>query len=125
MHARCMLHRAERLERGHAEPQPCVACRSERPARNRSLHPVELAEDLPRPRPGGRWSAVAGILQFAELLEEDGPRLYPASCVTTGSHHTFEKMIRTHGSSPTSSFLLCSLFGDILGLPQGAYLDFT
>ena len=30
----------------------------------------------------------------------------------------------THGSSPTSSFLLCSLFGDALGLPQGAYLDF-
>ena len=34
-------------------------------------------------------------------------------------------MVRTHGSSPTSSFLLCSLFGDALGLPQGAYLDFS
>ena len=32
--------------------------------------------------------------------------------------------MRTHGSSPTSSFLLCTLFGDALGLPQGAYLDF-
>ena len=32
--------------------------------------------------------------------------------------------MRTHGSSPTSSFLLCPLFGDALGLPQGAYLDF-
>ena len=32
--------------------------------------------------------------------------------------------MRTHGSSPTSSFLLCSLFGDALGLSQGAYLDF-
>ena len=32
--------------------------------------------------------------------------------------------MRTHGSSPTSSFLLCSLFGVALGLPQGAYVDF-
>ena len=32
--------------------------------------------------------------------------------------------MRTHGSSPASSFLLRSLFGDALGLPQGAYLDF-
>ena len=88
------------------------------------LPPAELAEDLPRPRPGGRWPAVAGALQFAELLEEDAPRLDPASYVTTGSHDTFEEMVRTHGSSPTSSFLLCFLFGDAPGLPQGAYLDF-
>ena len=29
VHARCMLHRAERLASGHADLQPCVACRSE------------------------------------------------------------------------------------------------
>ena len=39
---------------------------------------------------GGRWSAVAGALQFAELLEEDGPRSDSASYVTAGSHDTFE-----------------------------------
>ena len=61
-----------------------------------------------------------GALQFAKLLEEDGPRLDPGSYVTTGSHDTFEKMVRTHRSSPTSSFLLYSLSGDALGLPQGA-----
>ena len=119
-----MLDRAERLPSMPADPQPCVACRSEWPARNRPLYPAELAEDLPSPRPGERWAAVAGTLQFVELLEEDGPRLDPASDVTTGSHDTFEEMVRTHGSSPTSSFLLSSLFGDALGLPQGAYLDF-
>ena len=124
VHARCMLDRAERLASGHADPQPFVACRSEWPTRNRPLHPAELAEDLPRPRPGGRWPAVAGALPFAEFLEEDDPRLGPASYVTTGSHDTFEEMVRTHGSNPTSWFLLCSLFGDALGLPQGAYLDF-
>ena len=119
-----MLDRAERLASGHADPQPCVACRSDWPARNRSLHSAELAEDLPRPRPGGEWSAVvAGALQLVEYLEEDDSRLDPASYVTTGSHDTFEEMVRTHESSPTSSFLLCSLFGDALGLPQGAYLD--
>ena len=33
-------------------------------------------------------------------------------------------MARAHGRSPTSPFLLCSLFGDVLRLPQGACLDF-
>ena len=73
VHARCMLDRAERLASGHADPQPCFACRLEWPARNRPLHPAELAEDLPRPRPGGRWSAVAGALQFAAHLEVGRP----------------------------------------------------
>ena len=63
-------------------------------------------------------------MQFAELLEEDGPRLEPASYVTTGSHDTWEGMVRTHGGSRTYSFLLCALFSDALVLPQGAYLDF-
>ena len=48
----------------------------------------------------------------------------PASYVTTGSHDTFGETARIHESSPTFSFLLCSLFGDDLGLPQGAYPDF-
>ena len=67
---------------------------------------------------------MKGAVQFAEVLEEDGPRLVPASHVTTGSHPTFEHMVRTHGRSPTSSFLLCSLFSDTLGLPQEAYQIF-
>ena len=67
---------------------------------------------------------VEGALQFAQLLEEDGPRLVPASYVKTGSHHTFERMVRTHVRSPTSSFLLSSLFCDALCLPGDAYLDF-
>ena len=124
-HASCMLHRAEHLASGHAEPQPCVTCRSECPARNLPPHPVEMAEDLPRPLPGGRWPTVEGALQFAELIEEYGaPLLQPASYVTTSSHETFELMVRTHGRSPTSSFLLFSLFSDALSLPQRAYLDF-
>ena len=94
VHARCMLDRAERLASEHAEPQPCVACRSEWSARNRPLHPAELAEDLPRPRPGERWPAVAGALQFAELLKENGPRLNPASYVTTGSHDIYTIFLR-------------------------------
>ena len=120
MHVRCMLDRAKRLASGHAGPQPCVVCRSEWPARNRPLHPAELAENLPRPRPGGRSSAVAGALQFAELLKEDDLWLDPASFVTTSSHNIVEEMVRTYGNSPTLSFLLCSLFGEALGLPQGA-----
>ena len=91
--------------------------------RSRTPNPAELAEDLLRPRPGRGWSAVRGALQFAELLEEDDPRVVPASCVTTGPHPTFEHMVRTHGRSPNTSLLLCSLFSDALGLPQEAYLD--
>ena len=124
VHATCMLDRAERLACGHTDPQSCVLCRSEWAARSRPPHPAKLAEDLPRLRSGERWSAVRGALQFAEVLEEDGPRLVPASYVTTGFHPTLEHMVRTHGKIPTSSFLLCSLFSDARGLLQEAYLNF-
>ena len=60
--------------------------------------------------------------QFTELLQEGVPRLNPASYVTSGSHNVGAK-VRTHGRSPTSSFLLCSLFNDALDLPSQAYLD--
>ena len=124
VHARCMLDRPERPASGHADPQSCVACRSEWPARNRPLHPAELAEDLRRRRPGGRWPAVAGALQFAELLEEDGPRLDPARYVTIGSHDTFEEMVRTHGSSqpPHSCCAPCSAM--LLAYPKAPTLTF-
>ena len=82
-----------------------------------------LAQDLPRPLPGERWPEAAGALQFTELLEEVGRWLDPASYDTTSSHDTVEEMVRTHGSGPASSSLLCSLSGDALGLPKGAYLD--
>ena len=118
VHARCMWDRAERLANGHVDPQPCVACRSEWPVRSRPPNPAELTQGLPRPQPEGRWPAVGSTLQFAELLAEGVPLLDPASYVTTGSHHTFELMLRAHGRSPTSSFLLCALFGDALGLPR-------
>ena len=72
---------------------------------------------------GESWPAAGSILQFAELLQEGVPRLDPASYVTTGSHDTFELMVRAHGRSPTSLFLLCFLFSDALGLPSQAYLD--
>ena len=68
---------------------------------------------------------MRSALQFAELLDEDGPRLVPARYVTSGSRPTLEHMMRTHGRSPTSPFLLCSLFSDALGQPQEAYLDFS
>ena len=122
VYAACMLDRAERFACGHIDPQSCVWCRSEWPARSRPPHPAELAKDLPRSRPGRGWSAVKDALQFTELFEEHGPRLVPASYVTAGSHPTFDHMVRTHGRSPTSSFLLCFLFIDALGLPQLAHV---
>ena len=44
--------------------------------------------------------------------------------MTTGSHNTFELMVRAHGKDPTPSFFLCSVFSDTLGLPSAAYLSF-
>ena len=41
----------------------------------------------------------------------------------TASHDTFGLVVRVHGRSPTSSFLLCPLFSDALGLPSRPYLD--
>ena len=84
-------------------------------------HPAELAEDLPRPRPGRGWPAVRGVLEIAELFEEEDPRLVPASYMTTRSHQMFEYMVRTHESSSTSSFQLCFMFSDAptsRGLPR-------
>ena len=123
LHARCMWDRAESLKNGRVDPHPYVTCRSEWPARSRPPHPAELAQGLPRPQPGRRWPAVESTLQFVELLEEGVHRLDSASHVTTGSHNTFELMVRAHGRDPTPSFLLCSLFSDALGLPSAAYLD--
>ena len=65
----------------------------------------------------GRWGAVMGTLLFAVRVQRHTSGLESASYVTTG-------MLRAHGRTPTSSFLLCSLFCDVLDLPQGAYLDF-
>ena len=67
---------------------------------------------------------MGSALQFAELREEDGPRLGRTSYVTTVSHHTFEHMPKTHGKSLTSSFLLYPPFSDALCLLRGTYLDF-
>ena len=88
VHISSMQDRAERLACGHTNPRPCVVCRSEWQARSRPPHLVEMAEHLPRPRSGGGWWAEGGALQFAELLEDNPPRLVPAGYVTAGSHHT-------------------------------------
>ena len=54
VHARCILDRAEHLARGHANPRPCVACRSAWPRGSRLPHPAEMARGLPTDEHGGR-----------------------------------------------------------------------
>ena len=73
---------------------------------------------------GERWTEVRNDLQFAPLFQRGVPGPGPASYATTGVCRIFELMVRAHGRSSTSSFLLCSLFSDALSLPRGAYLDF-
>ena len=63
-------------------------------------------------------------MQFADLLQRGVPGPVPASSLTAGVYSSFELMVRAHGRRPTSSFLLCSLLSNGLGLPQRAYIDF-
>ena len=126
VHSSCMLERAGRLARGHIDPRSCVACSSGGAGGRRPPHPAELASSSgpPTNESGQRWAALRSAAQFADLLQRDVPGPGPASYLTTGVYSSFEIMIRAHGRSPTSSFLLCSLFSDALGLPQEAYLNF-
>ena len=86
--------------------------------------PAELARRLQMTESGGRWAALRNTMQFAHLLQRDVPGPGPASYLTTGVHDSFELIVRYQARSPTSSFLLCSLFSDALGLPQAVYLAF-
>lgn len=43
-----------------------------------------------------------------------GPEM--GSCLTAGMYNMLERMTRTHGRSPASSFNLFSLLSDVLGL---------
>ena len=85
--------------------------------RRRLPHPAELVRGLPMNESEGRWAASRNIMQFADLLQRDVPGPGSATYMTTGVYSSFELMVRVHGRSPTSSFLLCSLFSDVLGLP--------
>ena len=88
VHARCMLHRAEHLARGHANPRPCVACRSAWPGGNRPPHPTALARRLPMSGQGERWVAMRSALQFALLFQRGVPGPGPSSNATTGVYST-------------------------------------
>lgn len=74
--------------------------------------------------PGGRWAVLRVTMKCADLLQQDIPGPGPNSYLTTGVFRSFELMIHAHGRIPSSAFLVCSLFSNALGLPQGAYLDF-
>ena len=124
VHTRCMLDRADRIARGHANPRACVACQSAWPGGIRSRHPAELARGLPMTELGGRWAAVGRALQFAALLQRDALGTEPASYVTTRVRNMFDLRATALRRSSTSSSVLCSLFNDTMDLPQEACLDF-
>ena len=122
VHISCMLDQAEGLATGYVDPRSCIVCCRE--GGRRPPHPAELARRLLVNESGGRWAALRNVMQFTELLQRDVPRPGTASYVATSVYSSFELMVNAHGRSPTSSFLLFSLFSDALGRPQAAYLDF-
>ena len=123
MHVSCMLERADRLAKGYTDPRSCVACSLEGAGRRRPPLPADLARGLSISESEGRWAALRNIMQFADLLQRDVPGPGPATYLTTGVYSSFQLMVRAHMRSLTSSFLLCSLFNDALGLPRAAFLD--
>ena len=92
VHGRCMLDHAEHLARGHADPRPCVACRSAWLGGNRPPHPAALARGQPMSWQGERWVAVRSAFQFAPLFQRGVPGPWLASYATTGVYSTFELM---------------------------------
>ena len=125
VHSSCMLERVDRLARGHIDLKSSAACSSEWAGGRRPPYPTELASSsgLPTNESGQRWAALRSTIQSADLLQRDVPGPGPASYLTAGVYSSFELMVCAHGRNPTSSFLLCSLFSDVLGLPQEGYLD--
>ena len=123
-HARCMLDRADHIARGHTDPRPRVACQSACPEGSRPPHPAALTRGLSTTEKGGIWTAVRSTVQFVALLQRGDLGTEPAKYVTTGVHTTFALVVSTFGRSPTSSFVVCSLFSDALDLPQEFCLDF-
>ena len=95
VHASFMLNRAECLVSGHADPHPRVTCRFEWPARNRPRHPTKMAEDRPKPLPGGRWPAVEGALQLTHW----GGR-HPAAAAGKIRDAWLSRNFRTDGEDP-------------------------
>ena len=63
-------------------------------------------------------------MQFADLFKRGAPGPGLDSCLATGVYSSFELMVRAHRNTPPYSYLICSLFSDTLGLPQGAHLGF-
>ena len=110
----------------HIDARSCVACSSEWAGGRRPPHSAELAGNsgLPTNGPRERWATLRNTIQLADLFHRGVPGPGPACYLTAGVYSCFEVMVRAHGRSPISSFLLCPLFSDALGLPEVAYLDF-
>lgn len=86
---------------------------------SRSRHPTEPASGLPITERGGGVAVVRGALRFTDLIQLGIPGSEPVIYVMVGIDSAFELTMRVCGKSPTSSFLLCFLCSDALGLPRG------
>lgn len=71
--------------------------------------------------PEGRWAAMRGALQIVDLLQRSVPGPEPASSVLQPALAARSSLWSVpSGGSPTSSFPLCSMISNALGLPRGA-----
>ncbi len=126
IHARCLWIRASHMAHGHRDRNPCSQCSEEPPSGRRPPHPAELVHNHVLPAEGGRWDVLRTLVSVWNAMGQDFEIWAETERVgrTVGSFNSFEDMVRAHGRSPTSSYLLVPIFGSALGLGPPTYVDF-
>ena len=129
VHASCLLRRAAALASGHRDPFPCRDCAVCQPypwlptpaavAGERALQERSIATE----QRGRSMTAVKNAIVFARMLRTRA--VLPPRAYTPGKSFTsLDDLVRQQGGCETSSYILCPLFGDVLGLPQNAFAEF-
>ncbi len=127
VHANCLWHRADQLAHGRTDPQPCSTCAQDGAHGRRPPSPAELVQQAELPYAGGRWDVLREQVSFASLLSnafEAWSLSEAGGDPWARNFDSYEDMARAHGRSPTSSWLLVSLFCDVFGLDKDIYINF-
>jgi len=126
IHTRCLWIRASHMAHGHRDRHPCSNCSEEPPFGRRPPHPAELVHRHVLPVEGGRWDNLRTLVSVWNAMRES-LEIWTATerrGTTVGSYNSFEDMVRAHGRSQTSSYLLVPIFCSAFGLDPPTYIDF-
>ena len=129
VYASCLLRRAAALASGERDPFPCRDCAVWQPypwlptpaavAGERALQGRSIATE----QRGRSMTTVKNAIIFARMLCTRAvlsPRAYTPGKLFT----SLADLVWQQGGCETSSYILCPLFGNVLGLPQNAFAAF-